>query len=281
VGGSVARCNGATLADCQSAIQQVDNLRYDVGEAQSSSRNTAKKWFMSKTAVITGGGSGVGRATALKLAALDWRVVILGRRRETLEETIRLAGPHAPRIMPHVCDIGNAEAVAEAGKQIRAHCGEVDVLVNAAGTNAPRRSLEVLSLEDYHTMIDTNLNGAYYCVQAFLPQMRSRKGGLIVNIVSEAARQASAKAGPAYVMSKFGLVGLTQSINAEERANGIRACAILPGDIDTPLLDKRPAPPDATARARMLRAADVADCALFCISLPDHVVIEEMLVRPR
>ena len=93
--------------------------------------------------------------------------------------------------------------------------------------------------------IATNLNGAYYCVQAFLPQMRARRSGLIVNIVSDAAKQASAKAGPAYVMSKFGMVGLTQSINAEERGRGIRACAILPGDIDTPLLDKRPAPPDA------------------------------------
>jgi NAD(P)-dependent dehydrogenase (short-subunit alcohol dehydrogenase family) len=237
--------------------------------------------MMTKTAVITGGGSGVGRAIALKLAAVDWRVIILGRRAETLKETGRLAGPHESRITHHVCDIAQPSAVAEMGKEVLARHKEIHVLVNAAGTNAPRRSLEVLSLEDYHAMIATNLNGAYYCTQAFLPQMRARKSGLIVNIVSEAARQASAKAGPAYVMSKFGLVGLTQSINAEERANGIRACAILPGDIDTPLLDKRPAPPDATARARMLRAEDVAECALFCINLPEHVVIEEMLVRPR
>jgi NAD(P)-dependent dehydrogenase (short-subunit alcohol dehydrogenase family) len=236
---------------------------------------------MSMTAVVTGGGSGVGRAIALKLADQGWHVVILGRRVETLEETIGLAGGHASRITHRVCDIGNASAVAEMGKQILAAYDEVHLLVNAAGTNAPRRSLEVLSLEDYHAMIATNLNGAYYCVQAFLPQMRARRSGLIVNIVSDAAKQASAKAGPAYVMSKFGLVGLTQSINAEERPNGIRACAILPGDIDTPLLDKRPAPPDAAARAKMMRAEDVADCAVFCINLPEHVVIEEMLVRPR
>ncbi len=236
---------------------------------------------MSKTAVITGGGSGVGRALALKLAAQEWRVVILGRRAGPLQETIQLAGANAPRITHHVCDIGDATAVAVIGKHILAEGGGVQLLVNAAGTNAPRRALEVLSLEDYHAMIATNLNGAYYCVQAFLPQMRARKSGLIVNIVSDAAKQASAKAGPAYVMSKFGLVGLTQSINAEERPNGIRACAILPGDIDTPLLDKRPTPPDAGARARMLRAEDVADCALFCINLPEHVVVEEMLVRPR
>jgi len=236
---------------------------------------------MNRTAVITGGGSGVGRAIALKLAAQNWRVVVLGRRAEALKETIQLASAHASHISHHVCDIGNALAVAEIGKKILSNHGEVHLLVNAAGTNAPRRALEVLSLDDYHAMIATNLNGAYYCVQAFLPQMRSRKSGLIVNIVSDAAKQASAKAGPAYVMSKFGLVGLTQSINAEERPNGIRACAILPGDIDTPLLDKRPAPPDPAARAKMMRAEDVADCALFCINLPEHVVVEEMLVRPR
>jgi len=135
---------------------------------------------------------------------------------------------------------------------------EVEVLVNAAGTNAPKRALEVLSLEDYHAMIQTNLNGVYYCVQAFLPQMRARKSGTIINIVSDAGKQASPKAGPAYVMSKFGLAGLTQSINAEEKGNGIRACAIFPGDIDTPLLDKRPVPPDPGARAKMLKSEDVA-----------------------
>ncbi len=236
---------------------------------------------MNKTAVITGAGSGVGQAIALKLAQQGWRVAIFGRRAEALQETIALAGTNASRITHHACDVGNAAAVAATGKRILAEFGEVELLVNAAGTNAPRRALEVLSLEDYHAMIATNLHGAYYCVQAFLPQMRDRKSGTIINIISDAGKQASPKAGPAYVMSKFGLTGLTQSINAEERANGIRACGIFPGDIDTPLLDKRPQSPDATARAKMMRAEDVADCALFCINLPSHVIVEEMLVRPR
>ena len=235
---------------------------------------------MIKTAVITGAGSGVGQATALKLAQQGWRVAILGRRAEALQETIRQAGAHAS-VTLYVCDVSNAAAVAALGKRVLAEFGEVEVLVNAAGTNAPQRSLEVLSLEDYHAMIATNLNGAYYCVQAFLPQMRARKSGTIINIISDAGKQASPKAGPAYVMSKFGLAGLTQSLNAEERAKGIRACAIFPGDIDTPLLNQRPHPPDAAARARMMRAEDVAECAVFCINLPPNVIVEEMLVRPR
>jgi NAD(P)-dependent dehydrogenase (short-subunit alcohol dehydrogenase family) len=82
-------------------------------------------------------------------------------------------------------------------------------------------------------------------------------------------------------MSKFGLAGLTQSINAEERGRGIRACAIFPGDIDTPLLNQRPQPPDAAARAKMMQPEDVAACALPCIRLSAKVVIEELLLRPR
>jgi NADP-dependent 3-hydroxy acid dehydrogenase YdfG len=230
-----------------------------------------------KTAVVTGAGSGVGQALALALAKEGWRVALVGRRPEALNETVKLGG----QFLVCPCDIGDAPAVAEMGRRVLSEFTEVEVLVNAAGTNAPRRALDVLALADYHAMIDANLNGAYYCVQAFLPQMRSRKSGTIINIVSDAGKQASPKAGPAYVMSKFGLAGLTQSINAEERANGVRACAIFPGDIDTPLLNKRPAPPDTAARARMLRPADVAECALLCLHLPARAIVEELVVRPR
>ena len=104
--------------------------------------------------------------------------------------------------------------------------------------------------EDYYLMIDTNLNGAYYCVQAFLPGMRKAGSGTIVNIVSDAGLKASPKAGPGYVISKFGMAGLTQAINAEERGRGVRAVSIFPGDINTGLLDRRPTPPPAEARSR-------------------------------
>jgi NADP-dependent 3-hydroxy acid dehydrogenase YdfG len=233
------------------------------------------------TAVVTGAGSGVGRATALALARQGWRVALTGRRAEALNTTVQQAGPAAARMLVWPCDIRDPAAVSQMGQGILAEFGHVDVLVNAAGTNAPRRALEVLSLEDYRAMIDTNLSGAYYCAQAVLPAMRARQSGTIINIVSDAGKQASPKAGPAYVMSKFGLAGLSQSINAEERARGVRACAIFPGDIDTPLLDKRPNPPDPGARARMLHPEDVAACVLFCVSLPNHVLIEELVVRPR
>ncbi len=235
---------------------------------------------MSKVAVVTGAGSGVGRATAVKLAQQGWSVALIGRTEETLRATAKLTSKESVCLVTPL-RIGDLEATKKVAESILARFGRVDLLVNAAGTNVPKRSLEVLSSADYHEMLDSNLNGAFYLVQAFLPTMRRQKSGTIVNIVSEAGRQASPKAGPGYVISKFGMVGLTQAINAEERGNGIRACAILPGDIDTPILDKRPVPPDATARAKMLQPEDIADCVLLATNLPDRAVIEEMLIRPR
>lgn len=233
-------------------------------------------------AVVTGAGSGVGRATALALAREGWRVALIGRRPDALTHTLSLMAsastgePH--RVCP--CDISDEAQVVRVGREVLQAFGHVDALINAAGTNTPHRSLEVLSSADYRHLIDTNLNGAYWCVQAFLPSMRTRGVGTIVNVISDAARQASPKAGPAYSASKFGLLGLTQAINAEERPHCIRACALLPGDIDTPLLDKRPAPPGPDARARMLQAEDVAACVRFVLELPPRAVVEELLVRP-
>lgn len=236
---------------------------------------------MNQTAVITGAGSGVGQSIALKLAALGWRVALVGRRASALSDTVRLAGSAGDRLLVCPGDIGRIEFVQSMAAGVLREFGTVEVLVNAAGTNVPHRALEVLTMPDYTAMMDTNLHGAYYCTQAFLPGMRTRGSGTIVNIVSDAGKQASPKAGPAYAMSKFGLAGLTQSINAEERGRGVRAIAIFPGDIDTPLLDRRPVVPDAAARSRMMQAEDIADCAVFCIRLPSRVIVEEMLVRPR
>ena len=236
---------------------------------------------MNKTAVVTGAGSGVGRAVAIALAQQQWNLALVGRREQALQQTLRRAGQlpgFGCLVCP--CDVGSAAAVEAMGKRTLAHFGQVDVLVNAAGTNVPGRSLQALSQQNYRRLLDTNLHGAYYCIQAFLPAMRERHSGTIVNIVSDAGKQASAKAGVAYVISKFGLAGLTQAINAEERANGIRACAIFPGDIDTPILDLRPAPPPPEARQKMLQPEDVAACVLLAINLPPRAIVEELIIRP-
>ena len=232
-------------------------------------------------AFVTGAGSGVGRATALRFASEGWRVALLGRREQLLRETIRLA-PSAVRrrLLPLVCDLGDPQGIRRAAQAVLRRFRRIDALVNAAGHNIPRRSLAELSPSDYATVMDANLNGVLTLVQAVLPAMRDAGSGTIVNIGSEAGRQASPKAGAAYVLSKFGLTGLTQTINAEERPHGIRACCVFPGDIDTPILAKRPVQPSPEARARMLQASDVAECVWFAVSLPARATVEEILVRP-
>ena len=232
-------------------------------------------------ALVTGASSGVGRAIAVKLAMKGWSVGAVARREEELKQTAALAATAAGRIEIFPCDLADPEQVRRMAEKVAERLGPPTVLVNAAGINTPRRAMEVLSLEDYRQVMDVNLTGAFLCIQAVLPGMRRQKAGTIVNIVSDAGMQSNAKAGAAYVMSKFALRGLTQSVNLEEKQHGIRACAIFPGDINTPLLDKRPVPPPLEARKLMLQPEDVAACALLAINLPANAVVEELLVRPR
>jgi NADP-dependent 3-hydroxy acid dehydrogenase YdfG len=234
------------------------------------------------TAVITGAGSGVGRAIALKFASQRWNVALVGRRSDSLVETIARGGAESTsRMSAFKCDVSNWEDVAAMGTAVLARFAEVDVLVNAAGTNVPRRAFDVLSIDDWHVVIATNLHGAYYCVRAFLPGMRERRTGTIVNINSDVGRIARDLAGAAYVCSKFGLTGLTQQINAEERGHGIRACSIFPRDVNTPLLDKRPQPPTPEARAQMMQPEDVAECVWLASTLPSRVVLDEISLSSR
>jgi NAD(P)-dependent dehydrogenase (short-subunit alcohol dehydrogenase family) len=234
------------------------------------------------TAVVTGAGSGVGRAVALRFAREGWQVALVGRRIESLADSIAQAGPEAnARMTAFRCDVSIWEDVAAMATAVLSRFAEVSVLVNAAGTNVPRRALDVLSIDDWHEVLATNLHGAYYCIRAFLPGMRERRTGTIVNINSDVGKTARDLAGAAYVCSKFGLAGLTQQLNAEERGHGVRACSIFPRDIDTPLLDKRPQPPTPEARARMMQPEDIAECVWLAAMLPPRVVLEEISLSSR
>jgi NAD(P)-dependent dehydrogenase (short-subunit alcohol dehydrogenase family) len=235
---------------------------------------------MSNVAVVTGAGSGVGRAVVFSLAARGYRIALIGRRREALDETISLTESREA-LVAIPCDVGDEKSVRAMAKQVREGLGEPRVLVNSAGTNVVKRSLSELSPDDYRHIVDVNLNGAFYCVHEFLPSMRAAGAGTIVNVVSDAGLLANRVSGAAYVAAKFGLTGLTATINAEERRNGVRACAVFPGEINTPLLDRRPSPPPPEARTKMLQAEDVAACVMLAIDLPPRATVEQIVVRPR
>ncbi len=232
--------------------------------------------------MITGAGSGVGRAVVQTFAAAGWQVGLVGRRPEALAASRALVPAEAAgRCASFPCDVSDAGAVERMAAAVLARFGAVDVLVNSAGTNVARRSLREVSREDWRAVLATNLDGAYYCVRAFLPGMRSRRLGTIVNINSDAGKLARDLAGAAYVTSKFGLAGLTQSINVEEAGHGIRACSIFPRDINTPLLDRRPQPPPPDVRSRMMQPEDIAACVWLVASLPPRAIVQEILMTSR
>jgi NAD(P)-dependent dehydrogenase (short-subunit alcohol dehydrogenase family) len=235
-----------------------------------------------RAVVVTGAGSGVGRAVAAVFAGQGWQVALVGRREAPLTETLAALAPDAAaRCVTLPCDVAAAANVRTMAAAVLERFGRVDVLVNSAGLNVPHRALSVLSDHDWHEVLETNLSGAYYCVQAFLPAMRAQGAGTIVHVNSDVGKRARELAGAAYVASKFGLAGLSQQINAEERRHGIRSCSIFPRDINTPLLDKRPQPPPADVRAAMMQPEDVAACVWFVATLPARAIVEEIDITSR
>jgi NADP-dependent 3-hydroxy acid dehydrogenase YdfG len=224
-----------------------------------------------KVAWITGGGSGIGLAAAQELKNAGASVVISGRSEKTLQH----AGLEAIAL-----DVGEQKAVAKAAQQILRKHGRIDILVNSAGINLPKRSLKDVSVEGWDEIVAINLSGTFYPCHAVLPAMRERKDGVIINVSSWFGRYANALGGPGYNATKRAVIALTETINIEEAASGIRATAILPGEVATPILEKRPVPPPQAERARMLQAEDLGRAVLFVATLPPRACVNELVISP-
>lgn len=230
-----------------------------------------------RIAWITGAGSGIGRAVAVALAGAGYRLALTGRREEPLRETAALAGQDA-LILP--ADLTDAAAVEAAARQIEARLGGVDLLVNNAGSNVPRRHWHQLGAAEVRTLVDANLTAPFLTSLAVLKGMREKGGGLIIQIASVAGKGSSAVSGPGYIAAKSGFVALSASLNAENGIHNIRSTCICPGEVETPILDKRPVPVPAEERARMLQPEDIAATVLFVANLPDRVCMNEIVVTP-
>ena len=237
-----------------------------------------------QVALVTGAGSGVGRATALALAAEGAAIVLAGRTEAALHETAAMVAA-LPRYTPErvlvvPCDVTVPAQVHDMVADVHRRWSRLDILVNNAGLNMPRRALAELRVEDWPRIVATNLDGAFLCVHAVLPIMRAQSSGTLIHIGSQAARRPSALGGAAYTAAKAGLAGLSAVINAEERRHGIRSSLLILGDVDTPLLDQRPAPPPAAARALAVQAEDVAACVVLIATLPGRATVEELVLLP-
>ncbi len=233
-----------------------------------------------KIAWVTGAGSGIGQAGAIALASEGATVVLTGRRKEPLDATsatIKAAGGKAV-VKPG--DMMKSSVVGRIAADIDKRFGRLDILVNNAGLNIGERDWGRLTPESADTVIHGNLSSAFYCVTASLPLMRRTKGGVMIHTASWAGLWPSSLSGAAYSAAKHGVVAMSHVINMEECVNGIRSCVFCPGEVATPILDKRPIPVSKEDRAKMVQSEDCGDLIRYIACLPPHVCINEVVISP-
>lgn len=229
--------------------------------------------------VVTGGGTGIGRGIAEAFAAVGSRVIIGGRREEPLQRMIE-SSSHKANLGYFTVDVADRESVAEFIASSRTELGRIDILVNSAGLNVAKRTMIDLAPEDWDKLMQVNATGAYNCIRAVLGEMRERKEGLVVNISSVAGKRALELAGIAYCASKFAMTALGTAVGEELREEGIRVTNVYPGEVETPILDQRPAPVSAERRVKMLQPEDIAAAVLMVAQLPARAHVPELVIKP-
>jgi len=225
-------------------------------------------------AVVSGGGSGLGREIALELARRGYALALLGRRQAPLEETLALAGAgESGMLLP--CDVRDAMALERCAEEIRSRWGAADLVVPAAGV-AAIAPVEQTSPDEFDAIVETNLTGVFLLIRALLPAMKARRRGWLIPILSLAARRGF-PGWSAYCASKWGLRGLVAALREELQGTGVRITALYPGATDTPIWDRLPG---EWNRAAMVPPREVAR-ALGCVLDADpSTLIEEIHLGP-
>ncbi len=236
--------------------------------------------FRERVVWITGAGTGIGRAVARMFAAGGASVVLIGRRADRLKSVHDEVCSGGGRGEILALDVCRREQVVAAAAGLLERYPRVDVLVNNAGLNVRGRKLGTLTGEDWDQVVHTNLTGAFNMINAALPAMRRQRDGLIVNITSMAAKRIYGGAGVAYTASKHGMHALSLFVAAEEGSNGIRCTSLMPGLVNTELLDKQAFTYSDEDRALMIQPEDLAQIVRFLALLPARCKVPEMEVVP-
>jgi 3-oxoacyl-[acyl-carrier protein] reductase len=226
------------------------------------------------TALVTGGGRGIGRAVAERLARLGATVIITGRDQHLLEQTasaIQSAGGKC-RALP--CDVTDFGSVTNAARLVQREFGGLQILVNNAGIGGFTAPLHELPPEQWDAILNTNLRGVYYCIHAFAPMMIAARRGDIINISSLAGKNPLPK-GAAYAASKWGLNGLSYSAAEELRAYNVRVTVICPGSTNTDL-----SPHEGKDASKMLQGDDIAHVVEMLVTQQSRSFVSEVLIRP-
>ena len=235
------------------------------------------------TAIVTGATSGLGRAVATRLASAHAHLALLGRSERDLKTAADEVESHGVRALPLKADLAETASLSELVNRAAGELGPLSVLVNAAGTDVPGPA-EELSLEDWERVVAVNLTAPFALARAAMPHMRKRGGGLIVNISSVAGRRGWANAS-AYCSTKFALTGLTQSLAAEGREDGIRVCVLYPGAMSTSWgtfdsAQRRASTGQSSADRESLNPAVVADLIAWMATAPGEPVLNEVTMTP-
>lgn len=231
-------------------------------------------------AFVTGGGRGIGRAVAMALGRAGAKVVACSRTLSDVEEVVALITKDGGTALALMCDVANPKEVEESFRNAAAAVGPIDILVNNAGVGTVAPS-EVADYEiaEWDRIVNVNLRGTFLCCRAVLPSMRERRHGTIINVVSITGREAAPLVSP-YGVSKFGAVGLTEGLLAENFKYGIRVMMVNPGPTNTTIWDKKLVPLSKEVRDAMMHPEDVAEVVLYLASLPERVRIDEIVVLP-
>jgi len=229
--------------------------------------------FPGQTAWVTGGGRGIGRATAILLAELGANVAISARTQIEIEEVAAEIQDRGGRAQAYVCDVSDWQAVIETVGQIESTQGQIDVLINNAGLLGPLARMWETSPREWARTIDVNVNGVYYCTRAVLPGMIERKRGAIINISSGAG----SLAGPnwsAYATSKAALDHLTRVVAVELKDSGVHVISLHPGIVETEMVQTlRSASPQQLPEARRKFFEDAtAQGEVYSPEIPARVI---------
>jgi NADP-dependent 3-hydroxy acid dehydrogenase YdfG len=229
-------------------------------------------------ALITGAGSGIGRATALAFAKAGIDLVLVGRSIDKLNAVAAATQALGVTVQVHSLDLGAVEQVRDRLATIVQALPRLDIVINNAGMGYTG-PLADMPLADWQQVMNLNLTSVFQCVQAVLPKLREQKRGTIINLSSIAGHQTFPEWG-AYCVSKFGLMALTKTLAAEERTHGIRVLTISPGSVNTPLWDTETVQADGFDRTAMLTPEIVADSILHAALMPASAVIEDLVLMP-
>ena len=234
-------------------------------------------------AIVTGAGSGIGRAVALALVGAGYRVALAGRRADALDETVRAAKGRESDLLPVVTDVGNAESVAQLFARVDERFGRLDLLFHNAGIGSPAIGLEELPLDTLRAVIDTNLLGAFLCTQHAIRMMKTQlpRGGRIINNGSISAHAPRPNSAP-YTATKHAITGLTKSTSLDGRKYDIACGQIDIGNAATPLAARMatgvPQAHGEIAVEPLMDVAHVASAVLYMASLPLDANVQFMTV---